>query len=126
MLLHGPAGCGKTSLARHVAAAASAKFLASGLTPERLRVPYEDIMEEAFSLDTIGKVKRKEQCEAQLRQPSFPFHQFLSFYEDCQGIEQAEAFILFLSVDVLQRPYCQMEIRHALALKKPMVLIHGA
>ena len=35
-------------------AAASAKFLASGLTPERLRVPYEDIMEEAFSLDTIG------------------------------------------------------------------------
>ena len=26
----------------------------------------------------------------QLRQPSFPFHQFLSFYEDCQGIEQAE------------------------------------
>ena len=43
-----------------------------------------------------------------------------------KGIERAAAFILFLSVDVLQRPYCQMEIRHALALKKPVVLIHGA
>ena len=42
-----------------------------------------------------------------------------------KGIEQAAAFILFLSVDVLQRPYCQMEIRHALALKKPVVLVHG-
>ena len=42
-----------------------------------------------------------------------------------KGIEQAAAFILFLSVDVLQRPYCQLEIRHALALKKPMVLLHG-
>ena len=43
-----------------------------------------------------------------------------------KGIEQAAAFILFLSVDVLQRPYCQLEIRHALALKKPIVLLHGA
>ena len=34
-------------------------------------------------------------------------------------------FILFLSVGVLERPYCQMEIRHALALKKPVVLLHG-
>ena len=42
-----------------------------------------------------------------------------------KGIEQAAAFILFLSADVLNRPYCQMEIRHALALKKPMVLLHG-
>ena len=41
-----------------------------------------------------------------------------------KGIEQAAAFILFLSQGVLQRPYCQMEIRHALALKKPMVLLH--
>eukprot|EP00935_MAST-01C_sp_MAST-1C-sp1_P001632 g1632.t1 len=41
-----------------------------------------------------------------------------------KGIERAAAFILFLSVDVLNRPYCQMEIRHALALKKPMVLLH--
>ena len=42
-----------------------------------------------------------------------------------KGIERATAFILFLSSGVLQRPYCQMEIRHALALKKPMVLVHG-
>eukprot|EP00935_MAST-01C_sp_MAST-1C-sp1_P000113 g113.t1 len=38
------------------------------------------------------------------------------------GIQQAAAFILFLSTGVLQRPYCQMEIRHALALKKPVIL----
>ena len=42
-----------------------------------------------------------------------------------QGIERAAAFILFLSADVLNRSYCQMEIRHALALKKPVVLLHG-
>ena len=42
-----------------------------------------------------------------------------------KGIEQAAAFVLFLSEGVLQRPYCQMEIRHALALKKPIVLLHG-
>ena len=42
-----------------------------------------------------------------------------------KGIEQASAFVLFLSSGVLQRPYCQMEIRHALALKKPIVLCHG-
>ena len=42
-----------------------------------------------------------------------------------KGIERAAAFVLFLSADVLQRPYCQMEIRHALALKKPIVLLHG-
>ena len=41
------------------------------------------------------------------------------------GIEQAAAFVLFLSQGVLLRPYCQMEIRHALALKKQMVLLHG-
>eukprot|EP00935_MAST-01C_sp_MAST-1C-sp1_P000015 g15.t1 len=41
-----------------------------------------------------------------------------------KGIEQAAAFLLFLSLDVLQRPYCQMEIRHALALKKPIVILH--
>eukprot|EP00935_MAST-01C_sp_MAST-1C-sp1_P001245 g1245.t1 len=41
-----------------------------------------------------------------------------------KGIERAAAFLLFLSQGVLQRPYCQMEIRHALALKKPMVLLH--
>ena len=43
-----------------------------------------------------------------------------------KGIEQASAFVLFLSSGVLERPYCQMEIRHALALKKPIVLLHGA
>ena len=42
-----------------------------------------------------------------------------------KGIEQAAAFMLFLSEGVLQRPYCQMEIRHALALQKPVVLLHG-
>ena len=42
-----------------------------------------------------------------------------------KGIEQASAFVLFLSSGVLQRPYCQMEIRHAIALKKPIVLLHG-
>ena len=43
-----------------------------------------------------------------------------------KGIEQAAAFLLLLSVDVLNRPYCQLEIRHARALKKPIVLLHGA
>ena len=42
-----------------------------------------------------------------------------------KGIEEAAAFVLFLSQGVLERPYCQMEIRHALALKKPLVLLHG-
>ena len=42
-----------------------------------------------------------------------------------KGIEQAAAFVLFLSSGVLQRPYCQLEIRHALALQKPIVLLHG-
>ena len=42
-----------------------------------------------------------------------------------EGIERAAAFILFLSVGVLTRPYCQLEVRHALALKKRMVLLHG-
>ena len=40
-----------------------------------------------------------------------------------KGIEQAAAFVLFLSQGVLERPYCQLEIRHALVLKKPMVLL---
>ena len=42
-----------------------------------------------------------------------------------KGIERAAAFLLFLSGDVVQRPYCQMEIRQAVALKKPVVLCHG-
>ena len=28
------------------------------------------------------------------------------------------------STGVLERPYCQMEIRQAIALKKPVVLLH--
>ena len=42
-----------------------------------------------------------------------------------KGIENASVFLLFLSEGVLMRPYCQMEIRHALALKKPIVMLHG-
>ena len=42
-----------------------------------------------------------------------------------KGIEQAVAFVLFLSQGVLESHYCQMEIRHALALKKPVLLVHG-
>ena len=41
-----------------------------------------------------------------------------------KGIEQAAAFILF-ELRSLERPYCQLEIRHAMALKKPIVLLHG-
>ena len=40
-----------------------------------------------------------------------------------EGIERASAFILFLSVGVLTRPYCQLEIRHALALKKRIAVL---
>ena len=42
-----------------------------------------------------------------------------------KGIESSAAFVLFLSTGVLERPYCQLEIRHALALKKPVILVHG-
>ena len=42
-----------------------------------------------------------------------------------KGIEEAAAFVLFLSIGVLERPYCQLEIRHAVALKKPIILLHG-
>jgi hypothetical protein len=41
-----------------------------------------------------------------------------------KGIQQAAAFLLFLSEGVLERPFCQFEIREAMALKKPMLLIH--
>ena len=41
-----------------------------------------------------------------------------------KGVEESAAFVVFLSTGILQRPYCQMEIRHALALKKPVVLLH--
>ena len=42
-----------------------------------------------------------------------------------KGIKRAAAFVLFLSQGVLERPYCQLEIRHALELNKPIVLLHG-
>ena len=42
-----------------------------------------------------------------------------------KGVEEAAVFVLFLSMGVLQRPYCQMEIRRAIALGKPIVLLHG-
>ena len=42
-----------------------------------------------------------------------------------KGIEQSACVLLFLSVGVLNRPYCQMEIRHAVTHKKPIVMIHG-
>jgi hypothetical protein len=41
-----------------------------------------------------------------------------------RGVQQAAAFLLFLSEGVLERPFCQFEIREAMALKKPMLLIH--
>ena len=42
-----------------------------------------------------------------------------------KGIEEAACFLLFLSEGVLQRPYCQLEIRQAVGLNKPIVLLHG-
>ena len=42
-----------------------------------------------------------------------------------KGIREAAVFILFLSEGVLKRPYCQFEIREAISLEKPMVLVHG-
>ena len=40
-----------------------------------------------------------------------------------QGIITSGAFILFLSAGILSRPFCQFEIREAIARKKPMILI---
>ena len=34
------------------------------------------------------------ECEALLRDPAFPFQQFLSFSEDCDGLRQSEAEVL--------------------------------
>ena len=42
-----------------------------------------------------------------------------------KGIQDSAAFILFLSQGVLARPYCQLEIRQAIALKKRIVCVHG-
>ena len=40
-----------------------------------------------------------------------------------KGIENSSAFILFLSKGVLARPFCIYEIREAIVLEKPMILI---
>ncbi len=43
-----------------------------------------------------------------------------------EGIRTSRNFILFLSDGVLSRPYVQFEIRCALKLRKPFILIHEA
>jgi hypothetical protein len=43
-----------------------------------------------------------------------------------EGVANTAVFILFLSAGVLTRPFCQMEIREAMSLSKPMLLIHEA
>ena len=40
------------------------------------------------------------------------------------GVRGATAFLLFLTRDTLKRPYCAMECRAALAIKKPIVIVH--
>eukprot|EP00927_Polykrikos_kofoidii_P086020 TRINITY_DN9518_c0_g1_i1.p1 TRINITY_DN9518_c0_g1~~TRINITY_DN9518_c0_g1_i1.p1 ORF type:complete len:1125 (-),score=165.59 TRINITY_DN9518_c0_g1_i1:80-3418(-) len=41
-----------------------------------------------------------------------------------QGIDEACVFLLFLTKGALSRPYVQMEVRHALTVGKPIVLVH--
>jgi hypothetical protein len=41
-----------------------------------------------------------------------------------KGIEGASAVILFLSSGVMERPFCIFEIREALKLGKPLLLVH--
>jgi len=40
------------------------------------------------------------------------------------GVRGGTAFLLFLTRDTLTRPYCAMECRAALAIKKPVVIVH--
>ena len=40
------------------------------------------------------------------------------------GIHSSAVFILFLSDGVLQRPYCQLEIRAALETRRKILLVH--
>ncbi len=40
------------------------------------------------------------------------------------GVRGATAFLLFLTRSTLQRPYCAMECRAALAIRKPIVVVH--
>ena len=39
------------------------------------------------------------------------------------GVEQSEVFVLFLSENVFTRPYCRLEIEHAMRSKKPIITI---
>jgi hypothetical protein len=39
-----------------------------------------------------------------------------------RGTRQAATFLLFLSEGVLERPFCQFEIREAMSHTKPMLL----
>jgi hypothetical protein len=41
-----------------------------------------------------------------------------------KGVEESMGVILLLTKGVLSRPFCQMEIRKALALKKRVVMVH--
>ena len=41
-----------------------------------------------------------------------------------EGIEQSENFLLFLSSGVATRPFVHLELRHAMRLKKPIILVH--
>ena len=41
-----------------------------------------------------------------------------------RGIERAENFVLFLSAGVASRRFVAIELRHAIALKKPIILVH--
>ena len=40
------------------------------------------------------------------------------------GIEKSENYVLFLSEGVATRPFVQLELRHALPLEKPIILVH--
>ena len=41
-----------------------------------------------------------------------------------EGVERSENFVLFLSAGVESRPFVHLELRHALALKKKVILVH--
>ena len=45
-------------------------------------------------------------------------------YSGCLGIEGSACMLLFLSKEVFTRKYVQMEIRHAMQLRKPIILVH--
>jgi hypothetical protein len=41
-----------------------------------------------------------------------------------QGIADSGVFLLFLSEGVESRPFVHLEVRHALALEKPVLMVH--